>query len=951
MSGRSWQGFIAGLGRGVWMAALVAGLAACGGGGGGTRADPPPQAPPPTPPPSPPVVEPPNPAFGDHIAWTGADAAHAAGLTGAGIRIGIIDSGVNRNHPALAGRVVSNLTYINPNTNNLSADDVIGHGTAVAQVVAGRAFGQWPGGIAPGAEIVSARIISDTPPEDDGSGQGNELNGPLGVASVHQDLMNRGVRVMNNSWGGLYWTNPNVSAQVAAEYRPFIATHGGLVVFSAGNSDFDDPSDTAALPSQPGPGGTMPAADLERGWLVVAALDGDDPTRLAEYSNACGIAMHYCLVAPGTVVVTGTDNAPNAPDYWRWSGTSFAAPIVSGAAALVWEAFPYFDNDLVRQTLLGTATDLGDAGVDRVFGYGALDIAAAIRGPARFDWGDVRVAFDGITSVWSNDISGTGALIKEGTGTLVIDANTTNDGGIVVRGGTLRAERSVFGDVLVEEAGTYAIGTHVLGVNVQGNVANAGRIEVIGHGSNRAVSSLVGDYLHRQGATLAFDLGQGLAVTGTATIEGGDLHVMGVKPTYTVASREVLIEAQEGLTGTFDQLTWASSLFLEGSLGYDSNLVWLDITRLDVAATAKSLAGITASGLSAAHRVERTFDGIDRALSEGRASVADEFVRIAGEFQGIGDEAMARAALDSLSGESHALAATLTFDAIDMGRRALSSRFGRFEGRDERIGVWKQALGHGGSSGFAGGGYRPDGWLLGRDQPLGTQSVAGFAFGETRTDDRVGDNRDRSRDRQAHGMAYAGRLSGAAYVLGQFGFGRFDRIIERNVFAGDAARQGVFSLYSGDYSSLGVEVGSRRRLGGLHLTPYAGAEHTRLRQDGFVEWGGDGFGLQARAASMQRTQAIAGLRVERDWRGATFRAYGEWQQTLSAGGFAVDASFTGIDIWSPLPVADAAKSGGLFGIGVDVSPARNTRLSFGFDQRFGPRGDESMASMRYVLGF
>src|SRR5690606_11795286 len=274
----------------------------------------PPLAPPPTTPPEPPppTVQDPDPAYSRHLAWTGADSAHELGLTGAGIRIGIVDSGVNRDHPAMRDdRVVANLTYIDPRTNNLQVDDVVGHGTAVAQIAAGMPFGRWPGGIAPGAEIVSARIINDEPPEDDGTGQGNEVDGALGLAPIHDDLIDRGVQVMNNSWGGLYWTNPAATAAIADEYRPFIVEHGGLVVFSAGNSGFDDPSDTAALPSQPGTGDTRPAADLERGWLAVAALSTGDSTQLAEYSNACGLAMRYCLAAPGTVVVTGTNDAPD----------------------------------------------------------------------------------------------------------------------------------------------------------------------------------------------------------------------------------------------------------------------------------------------------------------------------------------------------------------------------------------------------------------------------------------------------------------------------------------------------------------------------------------------------------------------------------------------------------------------------------------------------------------
>ena len=253
---------------GLAAVALLA-LVACGGGGGSANVrppDPPPAAPPPVA-----VVFAPNPAYSKHLALTNTAVAHSAGFTGQGIRIGVVDSGVNRNHPALAGRVVDNLTYLNSPPNNLSIDDVVGHGTAVSQIMAGKPFGSWPGGIAPGALIISARIISDKSPVDDGSGQGNEVSGAVGLKSIHQDLINRGARIMNNSWGGLYWTNLTATAPIADEYRPFVIGNGGLVVFATGNSAFANPSSMAALPSQPGLGGSRPGADLERGWLAVAA--------------------------------------------------------------------------------------------------------------------------------------------------------------------------------------------------------------------------------------------------------------------------------------------------------------------------------------------------------------------------------------------------------------------------------------------------------------------------------------------------------------------------------------------------------------------------------------------------------------------------------------------------------------------------------------------------------
>ncbi len=149
--------------------------------------------------------------------------------------------------------------------------------------------------------------------------------------------------------------------------------------------------------------------------------------------------MNYCLAAPGDVIVSGKDDTAGNASYWVVSGTSFAAPEVSGAAALVWQAFPYFTNDLVRQTLLGTADDLGAPGPDKVFGYGELDVGKAVNGPAKFDWGDVVVDFTG-TSTWNNPISGSGGLSKLGTGTLILTQPSTYTGSTAISNGTLKAK-------------------------------------------------------------------------------------------------------------------------------------------------------------------------------------------------------------------------------------------------------------------------------------------------------------------------------------------------------------------------------------------------------------------------------------------------------------------------------------------------------------------------------
>ncbi|WHL20072.1 autotransporter serine protease [Stenotrophomonas acidaminiphila] len=933
-------------------ASMALALAACGGGGGSKSSPPPPPNPPPTSPP--PTTTTPQPAMDAHLALTNARAAQAAGFTGAGIRIGVVDSGVMRNHPTLAGRVVANFSYVDPRRNNLAVDDVVGHGTTVAQLAAGAAAGQWPGGIAPGAQIVSARIINDERPKDDGSGQGNEVTGGLGMSGVHDDLIRAGVRIMNNSWGGLYWTRPTVTAQIAAEYRPFIIGNDGLVVFATGNESRANPSDMAALPSQPGENGSRPAADLERGWLAVAALDTANPSRLADYSNACGVARNYCLVAPGTSAFVGPNATASNLSYYYGSGTSYAAPLVSGAAALVWQAFPYFDNNLVRQTLLGTATDLGDPGPDAVFGYGLLNVGKAVKGPARFDWGDVAVGVNqlGLGSVWSNDISGTGGLIKRGPGALTLAGTNTYGGATRIEQGTLalRDGASIRSSVtVVAQPDPTGAALQFMGgtTRVTGNVDNGASIVMLGGGNS---STIDGDYLQRSGARLLIALGiNALQVTGTATLQGGGVLVNGVVAGYVPqdGTRQDLIHAAGGVNGQFDAAPAATQsagvALLQAGYGYDSHNAWLDLQRVNVTAAARA-AGMDATTLAAAQRVERAFELLDgdAGLRAGAfAAGASALQQGGGGFNGLG------ASLRSLTGEAHALALAMTFDSIDMNRRALSAQFG--EGGSRADGAWSRSLGGGGQGGYAGGDYRLGGWMLGRETGMGDARV-GFAFGQMQAQLAGGEASDRGRDRQTQARFYAGRQWRQAYALGQIGFGGFQRELDRGLLLG-GERAGVMARYDGRFLSGSAEAGYRFDLGRGAFTPYLGADYARIDSHAFQEQGGYGFGLSAGGWHSSQVRAMAGMRGSYRWRGLELNGYAEWQQALSAGAGPLQARFTGIDAWAPLYGLQPARAAGLFGVSLDAWLARDAQLSLGYDQRLGGRGDNRQLSLRFMRGF
>lgn len=357
---------------------------------------------------------------------------------------------------------------------------------------------------------------------------------------------------------------------------------------------------------------------------MVGALDTANPTQLASYSNACGVAMRYCLVAPGTSLFIDPDATAGNVRYFYGSGTSFAAPLVSGAAALVWQAFPYFNNDLVRQTLLGTATDLGAAGVDPVFGYGLLNVGKAVLGPARFDWGTVDVNVTTLRSTWANDISGTGGLTKRGTGTLVLSSTAnTFSGDTQVLGGTLQTASLQSARVSV------ANGARLVGAgNIGGRVDNAGTLQV-----NGATASIAGNYTQASNGRLALNVGDRLNVAGTATI-AGDLQLLGRRDYVANNTTYAVLQATNGLQGTFDTLSSGPAVtFLSATRSYDANTAYVSLQRMDVTAVAASLGAIGTASMDSAIRVEQAFQQVDAQQFQGNGALSGGFIRAAAALQ------------------------------------------------------------------------------------------------------------------------------------------------------------------------------------------------------------------------------------------------------------------------------------------------------------------------------
>ena len=278
-----------------------------------------------------------------------ASSAYASGATGNGIVVGVIDTGIDVDHPEFAGAIHPRSTDI-VSGSAAFLDDQNGHGTAVAGIIAARRNGALAHGVAFDAPLLVIR--ADAP----GSCPPCAFD-PLDLASATDYAVDHGARVINYSIGGA----GSLDGALGDALEDAVNA-GRILVLAAGNDGDDDPVFPAIFAGTPEAGGRA---------IAVGALDTDG--EIAGFSNRAGSARQFFLVAPGVDIL-----APWPGGAALVSGTSFAAPHVTGAVALVLDAAPFLSPQQVVELLFETATDLGAPGTDDVYGRGLLNLAAAL---------------------------------------------------------------------------------------------------------------------------------------------------------------------------------------------------------------------------------------------------------------------------------------------------------------------------------------------------------------------------------------------------------------------------------------------------------------------------------------------------------------------------------------------------------------------------------------------
>ena len=405
-------------------------LISCGGGGGGGSNDTPVISQTPTPPTTPPSLS--YDELKDQyegyyeyqsqwgLNMVNASSAYARGATGAGVTIGITDSGLDNSHVEISATRLSGnsaLSYSNytPNTRQTR------HGTMVASVAAGKQDKTdiTPmHGVAFEADVLFVAIQLAEPDPDydpvdigDDDGSGNVSGAPdfTGIDNFFSQLFeiynDYDVDIVNNSYGYSGNINDYTEAQVRYAFPNTIAemsqvgtpdSEKTIYVWAAGNAGgyADQGVDYSSPELLPGMAHYIP----EIQGHSIAVVSVDENGQISDFSSRCGVAQEYCIAAPGGKVTaayptstsdtgiyignTNDDNYNNCITdnscYAVTSGTSFAAPFVSGGLAVIADHFEgQLGSQEIVSRLFSTANKKGVYADMAIYGQGLMDLNAA----------------------------------------------------------------------------------------------------------------------------------------------------------------------------------------------------------------------------------------------------------------------------------------------------------------------------------------------------------------------------------------------------------------------------------------------------------------------------------------------------------------------------------------------------------------------------------------------
>ena len=671
-------------------------------------------------------------------------------------------------------------------------------------------------------------------------------------------------------------------------FRDIVENKGGLFIWSAGNDKDKNSTLDAGLPYFDN--------RLEPGWISVV---GVEELQNGKY-NIMGTGEH-ALSSAGPeaaywAISAYNGGATNSAGFYG-VGSSYAAPRVTMAAALVYEKYPWMTNDQIRQTLFTTTdkmeldkdpddentTEVEARNVTRYpdskYGWGMLNTERALKGPGAFmkysKYGYDSSTFKAdvpamTTSYFDNNIYGDGGLQKRGFGTLHLTGNNSFSGGSVVRQGTLEIHQVHASPITVEAGGKlvlnpkaivgYDIDAFKLIENIDSQKITDSGIKIRNYGTvafKGTTAIIGGDYVGYSGSTTEVNFLSNVKVLGDIKYE----------PNTTVKI----------LSNGYVTTQGSSNTIMEGK-SFEGNIANVETNGMRTANVevkdGKVVATLSrqnpseylgenaeASSKNVAENVEKVFEDLDQKVMSGTAT--KEEVLMGATVQSMSTMGFT-SATEMMSGEIYASAQALTFSQAQNVNRDLSNRLSgldNFKNSNKDSEVWFSVLGSAGKlrrDGYASADTRVTGGQFGADtkfSPTTTLGVAlNYSYAKADFNRYAGESKS-----DMVGVSLYGKqdLPYGFYTAGRLGLSHISSKVERELLTstGDTVT-GKINHHDKMLSAY-VELG--KKFG--WFTPFIGYSQDYLRRGSFDESEAS-WGIKADKKNYRTSNFLVGARAE-----------------------------------------------------------------------------------------
>ena len=667
-------------------------------------------------------------------------------------------------------------------------------------------------------------------------------------------------------------------------FRDAVENKGGLFIWSAGNDKNKNASLEAGLPYFDN--------KLEKGWISVVGVSPEKAGKynvLDKLSKAGSEAAYWSISATerGVKKATALYTSVEIP-----IGSSFAAPKVTRAAALVYDKFDWMTANQIRQTLF-TTTDktelnqnpatMSEANLrnvtmfpDSTYGWGMLNEKRALKGPGAFmdvtKYGDTSIFKAnlpaGKVSYFDNDIYGNGGLEKLGAGTLHLTGNNSFSGGSTVTAGTLEIHQIHSSPITVGAGGTLVLNPKaIVGYDTSGfsligtvnpqEITHSG-IKVKNYGNvkfNGNTAIIGGDYVAYNGSNTQVGFKNSVKVLGTIRIENANISIL----SNDYVTKNEIATVMEGQSVEGNIATVETNGMRTASAEVRDGKVIATLSRQNVVDYVGEDA--SASSKNVAENVEKVFEDLDNKIEKG--IVTEREVLAARTLQTMSVSTFA-SATEVMSGEIYASAQALTLSQAQDVNRDLSNRFSRIDNlknsKDDTE-VWFSALGGAGKlrrDGYASADTRIVGGQAGIDKrftPTTTLGVAlNYSYAKANFDKYAGESKS-----DMVGLSLYGKqdLGNDFYLAGRLGVANVSSKVERELLTATGDRiEGKINHHDKMLSTY-LELGKKFNW----FTPFIGISQDYLRRGSFDESTAT-WGIKADKKTYRATNFLVGARAE-----------------------------------------------------------------------------------------